>query len=369
MSLRHDVRVVRAVALNELRISLTERTYTILSILMPLNFLFLFLLFALTGGLAPTAVVLEDHGQYAQQFLAALEQAHSFEVRQATAGEAQKLMAQGSIVAIVTVPASFDADLRAGRTIELPVEVNNLQQDFTNDIRRAVPLAITSFYAKAFPNQVVVRAREVDLQPRDTGYVQYLGVSILVIGLMIGGLLQAGTNVAREYESETIKELLLSPASRWTIEVGKALGAAILNIAGGAVTLGVVVLGVGLRPVHWGETIGFGLLLIAIFVSVGTLIGTLTRRRQSVIPLSFGLALPLFFLSGAFGPANWGSPIAAAIAYLSPAYYGIAVLQYAFHGFITTPTSLAVDSAALVLATVVAIAISGLTLRRESLGH
>ncbi|MGB8034613.1 MAG: hypothetical protein WCF03_12425, partial [Nitrososphaeraceae archaeon] len=31
-----------------------------------------------------------------------------------------------------------------------------------NDIRRAIPLAITSFYANAFPNQVVIRAHEID---------------------------------------------------------------------------------------------------------------------------------------------------------------------------------------------------------------
>ncbi len=364
MSLRHDLRVVRAVALNDLRISLTERTYILLSVALPINFLFLFLLFVLTGGLAPTAVVLEDRGPFAQQFLAALENAHSFDVRQTTAAEARDLLAQGRIVAIVTVPASFDADLRAGRRVELPVVVNNLQQDFTNDIRRAVPLAITSFYAQAFPDQVVVQAREVDLQPQDTGYIQYLSVSILVIGLMVGGLLQAGSNVAREHERETIKELLLSPAKRWAIQAGKALGAATLNVLSAAVTLAVVVLVVGVSPVHWAETVGFALLLIAIFVSLGSLLGVLVRRRQSLIPLVFGLSLPLFFISGAFGPVNWGAPIATAIAYVSPAYYAIGVLQHAFHGFQTTQTSPALDAAILAVAAVASIAASALVLRR-----
>lgn len=369
MSLRHDLRVVQAVAINDIRTSLTERTFTILSIILPINFLFLMILFVLSGGQAPTAVVLEDHGAYAQQFVAAMQGSRSFLIHEVTATEAQELMRQGRIVAIVTVPASFDADLQAGKTVDLPVEVNNLNVDFTNDIRRAVPLSITSFYAQAFPNQVVVRAAEIDLQARDTGYVEYLSVSILVIGLMVGGLLQAGSNAAREYERGTIKELLLSPASRWAIETGKVLGAVTLNLLSAGVVLLIEVLIIGVRPVSWTATLGFSLLLVALFVAIGTLIGTVVRRRQTVIPLSLGATLPLFFLSGPFGPANWGSPVGAAIARISPAYYGIAVFQYAFHGFVTTPTSLLTNSLILVFFALIAIGASGLVLRRTTVSH
>ena len=108
-------------------------------------------------------------------------------------------------MAIVTVPSNFDAALKHGSQVELPVVVNNLDVDFTNDIRRAVPLAITSFYANAFPNQVVVRAHEIDTYSQDTGYVQYLVVSLMVVSVMLGGLLQAGSNAAREYEKGIIR--------------------------------------------------------------------------------------------------------------------------------------------------------------------
>ena len=38
-------------------------------------------------------------------------------------------------------PASLDADLRVGRRVALPVTLNNLNVDFTNDIRRALTVA------------------------------------------------------------------------------------------------------------------------------------------------------------------------------------------------------------------------------------
>lgn len=368
-SLGYTLRVIRAVALKDISSSLTERVFMILSVIIPLNFLILFLLFVLSGGQAPTAVVLQDNGPYAQQFVQAMEKANSFIIQQTTADNAQKLMNAGQIVAIVTVPASFDNDLSAWKLINLPVEINNLDVDFTNDIRRAVPLAITSFYAQAFPNQVVIQAHEVDVHAHDTGYVPYLAVSILVVGLMIGGLLQAGTNSAREYEKNTIKELLLSPASRWAIETGKVLGAFMLNLLAGVVVLFVVVVILGIWPDHWLALIGLGLLEVIIFVSLGTLIGLLLKKRQAVIPLSLSLFLPIFFISGAFGPVNWGNGVVGFIAHLTPVYYAIGAFQYAFHDFDTT--SLGNGTLVLILCgfAVAAIILSAVVLRRQKVAH
>jgi ABC-type transport system involved in multi-copper enzyme maturation permease subunit len=360
---RHDLRVIRAVALKDVRSSLTERLFTVISILLPLNFLLLFLMFVLTGGEAPTAVVLQDSGPYAQGLVQAMQDSQSFIIQQTDAETAQRLLEQGRIVAIVTVPANFDAALQGGQSVSLPVTVNNLNVDFTNDIRRAVPLAITSFYAQTAPDQVVVHANEIDVQPHDTGYIEYLAVSILVVSLLIGGLLQAGSIAAREYETGTIKELLLAPANRWAIETGKVLAAMALNVLSAGLVLGVVVLVLGVWPEHWLQVIVFTLLVMLTFVAIGLLIGTVVRRRTAVIPLSIGLGLPVFFISGAFGPVQWGTPLLAAIAQMQPVYFAIAVFQYAFHGFQTTPFSLTANALVLVGFTVVIVGASAAALR------
>jgi ABC-type transport system involved in multi-copper enzyme maturation permease subunit len=324
------------------------------------------LLFVLTGGEAPTAVVMDDSGPYAQQFLRALDTSHSFIIQQTDADTARRLMAEGRIVAIITVPANFDGALQSGQAVTLPVTINNLDVDYTNDIRRAVPLAITSFYAEAFPDQVVVRADEVDVQPQDTGYIEYLSVSIVVVSLLVGGLLQAGSIAAREYETGTIKELLLAPASRWAIETGKVLAAMALNILSAGLVLAVVVLVLGVRPEHWPQLVILTLLVLLAFVALGLLIGTLVRSRTAVIPLSLGLALPIFFISGAFGPVQWGTPLLATIAQLQPVYYAIAVFQYAFHSFQTTPFNVATNALVLVVFTIGIVCLSGLALRARA---
>lgn len=363
----NEIRVIYAMALKDIKSSLTERAFMLTSIIIPINFLLLFLLFALTGGQAPTAVVLEDNGPYAQQLLSAMEHSHSFIIQQTTAFNAQKLMQLGQIVAIVTIPTNFDSALKNGSQVELPIAINNLDVDFTNDIRRAVPLAITSFYASAFPHQVVVRAHEIDTYSQDTDYVQYLVVSLLVVSVMLGGLLQAGSNAAREYEKGTIKELMLAPANPWAIQTGKVLGALVLNSLPVVVAMIVIVFLIGVWPMHWDELFEYILLLMLTFVAAGTLVGTLIRRRQAVIPLSIGLSIPIFFISGAFGPATWGDPITAIVAQLQPVYYGIAVFQHAFHNFTTTSTGPSVDGSILIGFAIAMVAGSAIALRSSRL--
>jgi ABC-2 type transport system permease protein len=369
MSLRHDLRVVRAVAATDIRLTLREPLFVIIGILIPINFLLLFLLFAISGGQAPIAVVMNDHGPLAERFVQAISSSHSFVIHAATPADAESEIRAGSIVAVVTVPQYFDAALGTGVHVDIPVEVNNLNVDFTNDIRRAVPLSITSFYAGAFPDQVVVRALESDVQAQDTGYIPYLAVSILVAGLMLASLLQGSVNAARDYELGTIKELALAPVSRFAIGLGKMLGSAALTAASALLVLGVVILLIGVHPLYPLEVLGFGLLMIAAFLALGVLAGTLVRRRQQAIPLSIASVLPLFFLSGPFGPANWLGAAPGAIAAVSPLTYAIAAFQHAFHGYQTATQDLAVDTIVLVGFTLGTVALTAFVFRRREVAH
>src|SRR6266700_182969 len=105
MSLNYTLRVIWACMLKDIKSTLTERIFTIIGIFVPLNMLILLSLFVLSGGQAPTAVVMHDSGPYAQQFYTAMSHAHSFSLRIASADEAQKLIETGKIVAVVIIPA------------------------------------------------------------------------------------------------------------------------------------------------------------------------------------------------------------------------------------------------------------------------
>jgi ABC-type multidrug transport system permease subunit len=329
----YNLRVIWACMKKDIKSALTERIATVIGVVLPVNFLILMSLFVLSGGQAPTAVVMQDTGPYAQQFYDAMAHAHSFILQKDSAQEAEALIQEGRIVTVVTIPSDFDARIQRNEPVQVDVQINNLNTDFTNDIRRGVPLSITSFYAKAFPNVVTVTPKESDFYAQDTGYIPYLTVSILVIALMVGSLLQSGTATAREWENSTIKELLLSPASRWAMIVGKMLGALVMALGSVVLILIVLILLIGVWPIHWGELLGFTLLTMAIFIAWGTLLGTLLKQRQAFVALAFGTSLPLFFLSGAFGPISFNVPLLQVVAQIFPVYYAIVLQQHAFHGF------------------------------------
>lgn len=365
----YSLRVIWACAKKDIRSALAERLFTIVGLFVPLNILVLMSLFVLAGSNAPTAVVMQDQGPYAQAFVTAMSQAHSFRLIPASAADAARRLAAGQIVAVVTIPANFDAALAQNQPVALDVAINNLNTDFTNDIRRAIPLSITSFYAKTFPNLVSVTVRESDNYPQDTDYIPYLSVSILVIALMIGGLLQSGSASASEWEHGTIKELLLSPAGRWAIVTGKMLGSVLMGLGSTAIVLAVLIFLVGVRPDNWWEVLGFTALSLVIFNSLGVLIGNLIKQRMAVIALSMGISLPLFFLSGVFGPISFTTPVLQVFAKIFPVYYQIVVFQHAFHGFNLNTLGLGANTLVLVGYALGLIALVTLVLRRSTVSH
>ena len=111
--------------------------------------------------------------------------------------------------------------------------------------------------------------------------------------------------------------------------------------------------------------IGYSLLLMITFAAFGSFIGTMVRRRQAVIPLSIGLTIPVFFISGPFGPAIWGDQVIVTMTQLQPVYYGIAIFQHAFHNFTTTSTGPTIDGVILVGFAVLMVIASTIALGRE----
>jgi ABC-2 type transport system permease protein len=364
-----DMRVVWACMKKDIKSALTDRVFSIVSVFLPLNFLILFSLFVIGGGQAPTAVVMQDTGPYAQQFYNAMAHANSFVLQKMSMNDALQSIHEGHIVAVVVIPADFDRRIQQRQPVQVDVTINNLNTDFTNDIRRAVPLSITKFYANAFPHLVTITAQESDFYAQDTGYIPYLTVSILVIALMIGGLLQSGTGAAREWESSTIKELLLSPASRWAITLGKMLGAAVMSLLSVVIVLAVLIFLIGVHPQHWGEVIGFTLLMLLIFIAWGTLLGTLLKQRQAFAGLAFGTTIPLFFLSGAFGPLSFNVPVVQVIAQIFPVYYAIVLLQHAFHNFTLNTYGVTGNTLILCAYALLLVVLAAVVLRRSTVAN
>jgi len=336
--------VMRASARLEFRRLLHSRALIALTMLEAITFVVLVSLFGLTGSRAPTGLVNNDGGPMAASLIAHLQQAHhSFSLRLLSSARAQQELRDGRLVAVITIPQGFSTAVSRGDTVVVPVDVDNLDADLTDDIERAVPSAVTAFGRdNGFPGVRVVAA-EHDLLPHDTGYIPYLVVSALGLdAFVVAGVLGA-VAITHEFEAGTITQWQLAPANTAALLAGKLAAAATVAVGATGVAAAVVLVGYRVAPLHVAGLLGALALCGVIFTLLGAFAGAVLRRTPPVVPLFFGLALPLYIDSGALEPERFDGSKIWAFAHLSPVYYAVGALEWAAHGLRVTPEPVAGD--------------------------
>ena len=235
------LRIVWIVLKKDVRVWLRQPANLAVIFIPALGFLLVSALGTAAVGRSPVALVTLDQGSKGIQMQHIFHNADVFRITDATPKQARQLYNEIQVVAIITIPADFTQRVEAHQQSPIDVEVNNLNLDFTNDIRRAVPDAITQFYqAQGSSSPVKVTMREQDLRSRDVELFEYSVLPTIVLLLTIGGVINGGVATSREWESRTIKELLLSPTPRSALVTGKVLANFLITFA-----LGVAVLLVG----------------------------------------------------------------------------------------------------------------------------
>ena len=349
----------------DMRVLLRQPATIAATLVPPIAFLLVNALGAAAVGRSPVALVTLDNGAKGQQMAHIIHNADVFRLTDASPSQAQALLNNIDVVAIITIPADFTQRVDAHTTATIDVTVNNLNLDFTNDIRRSVPDAITQYYqAQGSTSPVKVTMQETDLRHRDVEFFQYNVLPTILLLLMISGLINGGLSTAREWESRTVKELLLSPVSRGAIIAGKVL-------AGFAITfvLGVLVLLLG-DVLGWTQPQGMywlsALLTIALVslfsAGLGVALGAALRRIQVTIAISINVAIYLFFLAGGIGVLAFEPDWLQNVAAFVPLTYGRHALEQAV--FYSASDQFALDMTVLGLSALAALVLGTLSMRR-----
>lgn len=362
-------RTLWVILLKDIRIWLRQPANISATIVPPLGFLLVGALGAAAVGRSPVALVNLDSGAKGQQMAQIFHNADVFRITDTTPAQAKVLLDHVDVVAIITIPADFTQRVDAHQSAPIDVTVNNLNLDFTNDIRRSVPDAITQFYAaQGSASPIAVTMHETDLRHRDIELFQYSVLPTILLLLTISGLINGGLATAREWESQTVKELLLSPTPRSALIVGKVLaGFAISFFLGVLVLLLCYVLGwTQPQGIYWLTTL-LTIALVSLFsAGLGVAIGAALPRLQVVIAISINVAIYLFFLAGGIGvlafEPDWLQNIAAFI----PLTYGRHALEQAI--FYSSADRFGLDIAVLALSALVTLFLGTLAMRRSISG-
>jgi ABC-2 type transport system permease protein len=363
--LRAFVRAVWTICKKDLRVWLRHPSNVAITVLPALALLFVDTLSTGAVGRSPVALVTLDHGAKGQQMAQIIRQADLFRVSDVTPEEAQALYRNLDVVAILTIPANFTRAIEAHAPAHIAVQINNLNTDFTNDIRRAVPDTITQFYQQQRgKSPIKVTLSEQNLRRQDIQLFQYSAMPLILLLLVVSGLVSSSLAAAGEWETRTIKELLLSPASNAAIITGKVLTGFMTTL-----TLGVLVLGVGsllgwVQPtgVYWLSVLLI-IALVALFsAGLGVALGALLQRIQSVGSVAIVIALYLFFLTGGTAVLAFDPVWLQTVATFVPLYYGRHALEMAI--FYQSSDQLGRDVAVLAGSAMLTIGLGILAMRR-----
>ena len=352
------------------RVWLRNRSLIVASLVPPIAFLAAGFFAAAAVSHSPVALVSLDQGPQGRQMAGIFHQSDLFRIVDTTPERAQELIKNLKVAAVITIPADFTTRVSRNQNTAVDFEINNLNLDFTNDIRRSVPTAITEFYkTQGMTSPIKVTMQEQDLRRQDIELFQYQVVPVLLLMILITGLVNTTVSTAREYESRTIKEILLAPVSDRDIALGKILAGFLIGFGSGLLEVVICVVFGWLKLPSW-QYLPTALLVIALTslmaASAGLVVGVWVKKIQAAHALSTNTALPLFFLAGGVGVLAFEPLWLQNIAAFVPLTYANHALQMAL--FYSSTDQLGRDVAVLGAVTLVAM-VTSVVMVKKSRSH
>jgi ABC-2 type transport system permease protein len=294
-------------------------------------------------GQQPVALVMQGQGRYAERMGRIIKaDADAYLLEEMTSADAVSALGDQRVAAIIVVPGNFDQQLAGGEAV-VDLYLNNVDIDLADDIRRSVTRSVAEFDAPQLgllgelhgpsegtllPNPYRIAVSEHDLRNTEVSFLQYQVIPIVVLIVISIGVLGTALLTARDFERRTAKMLVLSPAGRLPLVVGRLLGGTLVTFAlvsplivlgylthyipycgeesGAPLWLTIVLSGPCgwvLPYVSWTHALALVALLGAVTlttVGLGTLLGVALRDARLVTMSGLNAAAYLFFLGGGF---------------------------------------------------------------------
>lgn len=234
------------------------------------------------------------------------------------------------------------------------VELRKIRRDPTELATRAIqPTLWLLIFGEVFTR---VRA----IPTGDLSYLEFMAPGVLAQSVLFSAIFY-GIAVIWERDLGIVHKLLVSPASRAALVVGKGISAGLRALAQAAFVVALAwILGVRVR-LEPGAMLGLGLVVVlggAVFSTFSFVIACLVKTRERFMGIGQVLTMPLFFASNAIYPIALMPGWLQGIARGNPLTYLVnaarELMVYGGQSSAGLPTDLLVLGGTLVLLTVVA---------------
>jgi ABC-2 type transport system permease protein len=286
----------------------------------------------------PIAIVNQDQSAAAIQvinsFTYMAQSGSTFNViTYASLAQAQQALLQGKIYAIVIFRPGFGQGLQSGAaTVQVIADQMNptLDQIVTNGIQAIFnQLNVQMSLTQGFPAQTgTVSVNFQGLIPGAPSSFEFLAPGFIAMSMVMGGLAGLAMTFSRERELGTLDGMLMTPISRFSIVMGKAMAQAIRGIISGIliVILSIILFGVKI----YGNIFLMSLIIflgILSFTGLGLIATSFVSDQESAQMIMLMIQMPMIFISGIFYPVLQLPWWLRDIAYMLPLSYTVSAFR------------------------------------------
>lgn len=278
----------------------------------------------------PTAVLVQDQGQFSRSVLGALQRSDYFDLRYAARNpeEMHRLIERGSVQFAITIPGDFTRRVVRRDQPQILVEADASdpaatsgavaalaalpQYALMNDLKG--PLAASAAPATPQPFDVIVQRRYNPESITAYNIVPGLVATILSMTLVI----MTAIAMTRELERGTMETLLSTPVRPIEVMIGKLSPYVMVGIIQATIIITMARLLFGVPFAGGWPALVLGLVLFIIgSLSLGFLVSTVARNQLQAMQMGFFYFLPSILLSGFLFPfrgmPTWAQWIGTAV--------------------------------------------------------
>ncbi|MHA1924360.1 MAG: ABC transporter permease [Candidatus Thorarchaeota archaeon] len=327
--MKTSLRVMKASFIKEMRVWGRNRQKIALITLMPILFFTSFSL--LMGGVyfgsgVETALVVEEQNPdiYTNGLIEILRENDLIPPRLdpilMDEDTADQLFHSGQILLVITIPDGFEDAVANNETVSLRIQVANIHEDLTKNLRMPVIRKLDIFYQTYFMNESLVDFEVENLREFTPPRLAFMAWTMSVYAVMFGAIYASGSAMTQEFEQETMDELSLSGQSPYSIYLGKMMSGVVISYVAPPLLFLLSYLLFGVWP-NGDIAIFMTLTLLLAFFSsgIGIALGAIFRNSVFMVPIAALGALfywiagggiaPLEIVGLSFGAVNEYAPI------------------------------------------------------------
>jgi ABC-2 type transport system permease protein len=327
---------IRALVFKELLAILRDKRSRFVLVVPPLIQLFVFS-FAATQEVdnQTLAILNQDRGAQAVTLAARFAAASTFsEVLNLDAPEqVAGILDRQQAIAVLWIPPDFSRDLGGGKPAEAAFWVDGRKTNSAQIVLGYGLRIMADFRTEVAgeKNGESVRLAVRNWFNPNLDFKWYTVPSLVCILTTLLGLLVTGLSVARERETGTFEQLLVSPLHPLEILVGKALPALLIAVAEGSL---MILAAVFLLHVPFTGSLlllyGSMTVFLAAIIGVGLFISSLSMTQQQAILGAFVFMVPAVTLSGFASPIENMPEWMQTLTFANPLRYFMVVVKGIF---------------------------------------